>query len=121
MKRMVDLRCPSCAKEMADQFLSDSVTVKCECGSDMEQIWWKRRTQRSTCWDEKEAVVIFERLNPIDEASRFSFPARADKPTPPGMIRHVARSDREVGQLERMTKTLNQDRWYDRNGKGFDT
>jgi hypothetical protein len=43
-----------------------------------------------------------------------------DKPTPAGCERIVARSDRELGQIEKMTGTLNHSRWYDNNGRGFD-
>lgn len=85
----------------------------------MEQDWLPR-SRHNAQWCDRDAVVIFENPNPLDAGSRFSFPARNDKPTPPGFVRHEARSDREVAQLERMTGTRNHSRWYDSNGRGFD-
>lgn len=81
----------------------------------MEQRWWERSAQRRTQWDEKDSVVVFRKPN-----GEFSFPARNDKATPEGCERLVARSDREVAALERMTGTKNERRWFDSNGRGFD-
>jgi hypothetical protein len=117
MPRMVDAHCINCEYEYHDKFFMDvpDVLVCPQCGAAMDRIWSVLGT-RPTQWAESEAIVIFRKPD-----GTFSFPARNDKPTPPGCERIVGRSDREVAKIEQMTKTLNHNRWFDNgSGRGFD-
>lgn len=89
---------------------------RCLCFTDdLHRQACSRARRTSTVWDTRESVVVFEKPD-----GTFSFPARNDKPTPPGWHRHEARTDRELARLERLTGTRNERRWYDSNGRGFD-
>lgn len=116
MRRMIDVYCRVCDVLMPDMMADERDELRCpQCGSVMEQQWWPKRRRERTQWDERDAVVVFRKPD-----GTFSFPARNDKPTPPGYERLVARSDREVAALEKLTGTHNERRWYDSNGRGFD-
>lgn len=118
MRRLVNCYCSKC--DITHEIICDEdAIVKCaQCHGPLEQRWWeKARVQDRTQWDEKDAVVVFRKPD-----GTFSFPARNDKPTPEGCERIVARSDKEVAAIERMTGTLNAARWHDNtDANSFDT
>ncbi len=117
MTRNIDLHCDSCGHNLVDRFTAENETVRCgKCGAVMTHVWWSRPKKAFTEWPEGEAAVVFEKPD-----GTFSFPGRNDKPCPPGWTRHVARSDRQMAQLERMTGTRSEARWFDRgSGRGHD-
>jgi hypothetical protein len=113
---MLDFDCSNCGHQIRDKFFMEVPDdFPCPgCGKRMDRAWAVLGS-RPTQWAERDAVVVFRKPD-----GTYSFPARNDKPTPAGCERIVARSDRELGQIEKMTGTLNHSRWYDNNGRGFD-
>lgn len=116
MRRLVDVTCRKCKHTEIDVYLEDTEIAVCKkCHSLAEQVWWNTRSHDAE-WSDKDAVVVFRKPD-----GTYSFPAINSKPTPPGWERIVAKSERQVADIERMTGTLNQDRWYDHGtGRGFD-
>ena len=119
MARMVDLQCPGCETERADQFLEPEDRPACPtCNMAMEQIWWRMR-RKPAQW--AEAAVVFVNPTASDPALRTRYPGRNDLPTPKGYERVEIRSDAEMGRFERQYQVLNESRWFDRgSGRGHD-
>lgn len=114
--RNVVCYCPACNRE-TDRVCRENDTVLCTCGTSMEQHWWKRTTRDNTQWDEKDAVVVFKKLD-----GSYSYPAINTKPTPPGCERIVMRSLREVEAHERRANVRSEIAWFDRGtANGHDT
>jgi hypothetical protein len=115
--RNVVCYCPVCDRE-TDVLCREDDRIRCPwCEIEMEQHWWKRRTQQATVWDKSEWATVFKKPD-----GSFSFPARADKPTPEGCERITIRSDAEMARVERESGTRNERRWFDRGSAGgFDT
>ena len=118
MRRTVDIVCrnEACGFVELNVQVEEDATVSCKvCHELAEQKWWGTPTHNAE-WSDRDAVVIFRKPD-----GTYSFPARNDKPTPPGWERLTAKSDRQVARLEQMTNTLHQDRWYEKgSGRGFD-
>ena len=86
MRRLVDCCCPEgCEFEV---FCGEAEPVTCPShGLVCEQLWWQRPRRKRTEWDESDSVVVFKKPD-----GSYSYPARNDKPTPPGCERLVMRS-----------------------------
>jgi hypothetical protein len=115
--RNVVCYCPACETEH-DVVCRERDHVLCtRCGIELEQHWWKRRTQANTQWAEADAVVVFKKPD-----GTFSYPAVNTKPTPEGCERIVMRSLREVERHEREAGVLSEIAHFDRgSGNGHDT
>jgi len=84
----------------------------------MEQIWWRMR-RKPAQW--AEPAVVYVNPTAADPAMRTRYPGMNNLPTPKGYERVEIRSDAEMGRFEKEHKVLNESRWFDRNGRGFDT
>lgn len=108
MPRFVDLECP-CGAEVTDLFVMKVPRsfVHLECGGTMEQVY--RLRPRVAQWSDKDAVVVFRKPD-----GSIAYPARNDKPTPPGCTRIVMKSMSEVDSFCREHKVMNVARDFDR-------
>ncbi len=115
MPRMLDCVCHSCGHEFRDKFFMEVPDViPCpSCGAAMDRLWSVSRRER-TCWDERDAILVFRKPD-----GSLSYPARNDKPTPPGCERVVMRSLQEVNKFERAHHVCCEAMHYDRNGRGY--
>lgn len=109
--------CPVCDREK-DMICREREHVPCPwCGIEMEQRWWLRVSQKATVWDQHEWATVFK-----DRDGKFSFPARADKPTPEGYERITIKSDVEMARVEREANVRSERRWFNSgSGSGHDT
>lgn len=114
---MVVTYCPACEKEK-DILCREQERVFCPwCGLEMEQHWWKRRTQAATVWHPQEWATVFKKQD-----GTYSFPMKADKPTPVGCERITIKSDAEMARVERSAGVRSERRWFDTgSANGHDT
>lgn len=115
MPRMSNCHCASCDKTF-ERICEPHEIVVCECGAACEQRWWERSSNRGGEWHPSETAVVFKKAD-----GTYSFPARADKPTPAGCERIEIRSDRQMAAIEKAANVRSERRWYDSgSGRGFD-
>lgn len=108
--------CPTCNRE-TDKVCRENDTVLCTCGTAMEQHWWKRTTRDATVWHPSEWATVFRKPD-----GTFSYPMKAEKPTPAGCERIIIRSDADAARHESESGTRMERRWFDYgSGNGFDT
>ncbi len=82
----------------------------------MLQHWWARSNQRATVWDKSEWATVFKKPD-----GSYSFPAIADKPTPPDCERITIKSDAEMARVEKAANVRSERRWFDKgSGNGHD-
>jgi hypothetical protein len=116
MRRLVDIYCAPCDYRTECICAEDEVVCCPHCLSPMEQQWWARRRQQATVWDPSEWATVFKRTD-----GTYSFPMKADKPTPPGCERITIKSDAEMAWVEREAGVRSERRWYDKgSAAGFD-
>ena len=112
MPRMVDASCTVCDYQIRDQFLQEVPDVLYhDAGGGvmhpMEYLYLPRT--RMAEWSDRDAIVVFKKPD-----GTYDYPARNDKPTPPGCERVVIKNLREAERFEKLTGTRNEAIWYDR-------
>jgi hypothetical protein len=115
--RNVVCYCSACDTRR-DVICREDDVVNCYvCSSPMEQHWWERQPRQATVWNPNEWATVFKKPD-----GTFSFPMKADKPTPPGCERITIRSDAEMARIERAARVRSERRWFDSgSGGGHDT
>lgn len=114
MKRMVDLKCPGCERELHDQLLREEDIILClHCAIPMEQIWWLRPRLRVAQWSDKDAVVVH--IDPMTGDVRY--PAHTEQKVKQGYEKVYLRSLQEVNKFELAHNVMNHVMHYDRNGR----
>lgn len=114
---MVNVACSneSCGYRREMICEADATIVCPQCGFLVVQLWWERGASRPAQWSEKDAIVVFQKPD-----GSISYPARNDKPTPPGHTRIEMRSIHDVHRFEREHKVINESMWYDKGKGGYD-
>jgi hypothetical protein len=116
MKRLCDVRCS--LDHTFEAMCDDAEVVLCpEHNIPCEQLWWQKSRSQQSEWHPSEWATVFKKPD-----GTFSFPARADKATPPGCERIVLKSDRDFARVEQAAGVRSERRWHDSgSGRAFDS
>ena len=119
MRRTITWYC-TCGHRDEDMVADENDTRTCDsCHVSMQQDWWTRRPANAQ-W--LTPVVLHVNNSPDCPSDvRVRYPLRTDAPLKAGYERIEIRSDRDMARFERSNRVLHHDRWFDRNGKGFDS